>query len=59
MKRKTDKPKDIIKEELIKIPIYFAQSDEGTIWIDEDSIYEELRNKLSDITKNPSKYLEI
>ena len=46
-------------EEVIKIPIYFYQKDNGEVIIDKDSIYSDLRNKLDDIEANPKKFLEI
>jgi len=48
-----------MKEE-IKIPIYFHQ-DENTkeVFIDEDSIYEELKEKLKAIQEKPENFLEI
>lgn len=46
-----------MKEEIV-IPIYFFKEN-GKIIIDEESIYDEMRNKIEEIKKNPHKFLEI
>jgi len=47
-------------EEVIKIPIYFYQDEETKeVFIDEDSIYKELREKLNAIQEKPENFLEI
>jgi hypothetical protein len=46
-------------EEVIKIPIYFTQDENKEVWIDEDSIYAELKEKLKEIQEKPENFLEI
>jgi len=46
-------------EECIKIPIYFYQDENKEVFIDEDGIYKELREKLDEIQKKPENFLDI
>ncbi len=45
--------------EIIKIPIYFHQDKNKEVFIDEDSIYKELKEKLKKIQEKPENFLEI
>jgi len=46
-------------DECIKIPIYFTQDENKEVLIDEDSIYQELKEKLQAIKEKPENFLEI
>ena len=48
-----------IKKERIEIPIYFSQSDDKEVFIDEDSIFDVLREDLKKIQEKPENYLAI
>jgi len=57
---KAEKQADGSLDECIKIPIYFRQDEETKeVFIDEDSIYAELKQKLEEIKENPKKFLDI
>ena len=45
--------------EEIRIPIYFYENENKEIFIDEESIYKELKEKLEEIKANPKDFLEI
>jgi hypothetical protein len=45
--------------EEIRIPIYFTQDEDKEVWIDEERIYEELKEKLRQIQEKPENFLEI
>jgi len=60
MEIKAEKQSNESLDECIKIPIYFRQDEETKeVFIDEDSIYSELKQKLEEIKENPEKFLEI
>ena len=45
------------KMKYIKIPIYWAETDDGEVKIDAESMREEHDNLLNDIITNPEKYI--
>ena len=46
-----------LKEEAVKIPIYFFVDEEGAVFVDEDLMREELNKKIQEIKQNPTKFL--
>ena len=54
---KAERQADGSINECIKIPIYFYQKDNKEIFIDEESIYQELKEKLQAIQEKPENFL--
>ena len=59
MEIKPELQEDGSLDECIKIPIYFYQDDDKEVYIDEESIYKELRQKLDAIQEKPEDFLVI